>query len=88
MVWMDKGTLALLFGMMVIVNLLSTTGVFEWCAIKVPTLIIFIFYTLPSHIKWPRRKNGFGPNNQRHHGPMSPNFVNLTEEVLEVDKFW
>ena len=33
-VWMDEGTLALLFGMMIIVNLVSTTGLFEWVAIR------------------------------------------------------
>ena len=31
--WMDEGTLALLFGMMIMVNLVSTTGVFEWAAV-------------------------------------------------------
>jgi len=31
---MDHGTLALLWGMMVIVAMLSRTGVFEWCAIR------------------------------------------------------
>ena len=34
-IWMDEGTLALLFGMMIIVNLVSTTGLFEWIAIRV-----------------------------------------------------
>jgi len=32
--WMDEGTLALLFGMMIMVNLVSTTGIFEWVAIR------------------------------------------------------
>ena len=32
--WMDEGTLGLLFGMMVIVAMLSTTGLFEWLAVK------------------------------------------------------
>jgi len=32
--WVDVGTVALLFGMMVIVNLVSTTGLFEWLAIR------------------------------------------------------
>ncbi|GMH88688.1 hypothetical protein TL16_g11228, partial [Triparma laevis f. inornata] len=34
LIWMDEGTLALLFGMMIIVNLISTTGLFEWVAIR------------------------------------------------------
>ena len=34
LVWMDEGTLALLFGMMIIVNLISTTGLFEFVAIR------------------------------------------------------
>ena len=34
LVWMDEGTLALLFGMMILVALISTTGVFEWLAIR------------------------------------------------------
>eukprot|EP00928_Gymnodinium_smaydae_P020959 TRINITY_DN18118_c0_g1_i3.p1 TRINITY_DN18118_c0_g1~~TRINITY_DN18118_c0_g1_i3.p1 ORF type:complete len:564 (-),score=65.70 TRINITY_DN18118_c0_g1_i3:30-1586(-) len=33
--WMDHGTLALLWGMMVIVALLAKTGLFEWCAVRV-----------------------------------------------------
>ena len=33
-VWMDEGTLGLLFGMMILVNLISTTGLFEWVAIR------------------------------------------------------
>ena len=32
--WMDEGTLGLLFGMMIIVAMLSTTGLFEWLAAK------------------------------------------------------
>jgi len=32
--WMDEGTLALLFGMMIMVNLVSTTGIFEWLAVR------------------------------------------------------
>ena len=47
MVWIDKGTLALLFGMMVIVNLVSTTGVFEWFAIKVRSASVC---TVGSHL--------------------------------------
>jgi len=34
MTWMDEGTLSLLFGMMVIVAMLSVTGVFEWFAVR------------------------------------------------------
>lgn len=33
-VWMDEGTLGLLFGMMILVNLVSTTGLFEFVAIR------------------------------------------------------
>lgn len=32
--WIDFETIMLLFGMMVIVGVLSETGVFEWCAVK------------------------------------------------------
>lgn len=32
--WLDVGTLALLFSMMLIVNALSTTGVFQWTAVR------------------------------------------------------
>ncbi|KAK8803325.1 hypothetical protein WA158_001019 [Blastocystis sp. Blastoise] len=32
--WIDSSTLCLLFGMMVMVQMLSTTGLFEWCAVK------------------------------------------------------
>merc|ERR1719285_1339909 len=34
MTWMDEGTLSLLFGMMVIVAMLSVTGVFEWFSVR------------------------------------------------------
>merc|ERR1719320_1329362 len=34
MSWMDEATLSLLFGMMVIVAMLSVTGVFEWFAVR------------------------------------------------------
>ena len=34
LIWLNEGTLALLFGMMILVNLVSTTGVFEWIAIR------------------------------------------------------
>jgi len=34
MSWMDEATLSLLFGMMVIVAILSVTGVFEWFAVR------------------------------------------------------
>jgi Na+/H+ antiporter NhaD/arsenite permease-like protein len=33
-VWLDEGTLGLLFGMMILVNLVSTTGLFEFVAIR------------------------------------------------------
>ena len=33
--WMDHGTLALLFGMMIIVSLLSRTGVFEFLSVRI-----------------------------------------------------
>ena len=32
--WMDEGTLALLFGMMILVHELSLTGLFQWCAVR------------------------------------------------------
>jgi Na+/H+ antiporter NhaD/arsenite permease-like protein len=35
--YMDEGTLGLLFGMMIMVNLLSLTGFFEWAAAKAVT---------------------------------------------------
>jgi len=34
MTWMDEGTLSLLFGMMVIVAMLSVTGAFEWFSVR------------------------------------------------------
>ena len=36
--WMDHGTLALLFGMMIIVALLSRTGVFEYLSVRIVEL--------------------------------------------------
>jgi len=36
--WMDHGTLALLFGMMIIVALLSRTGVFEYLSVRIVDL--------------------------------------------------
>ena len=33
-IFIDESTLALLFGMMIIVNIIATTGVFEWIAIR------------------------------------------------------
>ena len=33
-IFIDEATLALLFGMMIIVNIMSTTGVFEWIAVR------------------------------------------------------
>ena len=38
--------------------------------------------TLPSDINIDWRKNGFRPNDQRHQGPMSPNFVNLCKRSI------
>lgn len=36
--WMDEGVLGLLFGMMVMVYILSTTGVFQWLAVRMVIL--------------------------------------------------
>ena len=42
MTWLDVETLALLFGMMVIVAIFAETGCFDYCALMVGTLYCIV----------------------------------------------